>query len=156
MTDLDFPVVAASVALFAAALKLGGGLYECLLLDRVWPANPSLIQPHRGGVNRKLFWMPLHFAFEIAVVIALWLAWDDEHARIWLLLAAGSHLVMRAWSFAYFIPRALAFEAADELGPELQAQARRWVRLSIWRLPLDVITLLSTYVATLELVAAAQ
>lgn len=52
---------AAFTALALAAMSLGGALYESLLVDRIWPANIHLIQPAQGGLNQKLFWMPMPF-----------------------------------------------------------------------------------------------
>ncbi|HWK68098.1 MAG TPA: hypothetical protein VNS34_24505 [Rhizobiaceae bacterium] len=134
---------AAFAALSLAAVSLGGAFYECLLVDRIWPAKIQLIQPEQGGLNRKLFWMPVHFAFEFALVAALWLIWPHSSARMWLLIAAASHLLMRIWSGIYFIPRALEFERARHLTPQMQEKARTWVRLSIWRIPLEFATLLA-------------
>lgn len=134
---------AAFTALALAAMSLGGALYECLLVDRIWPANIHLIQPEQGGLNRKLFWMPVHFVFEFTLIAALWLVWAHPSAHLCLFIAAASHLVMRAWSGIYFIPRALEFERANQMTPAMQEKARRWVRLSIWRVPLDFATLLA-------------
>jgi hypothetical protein len=53
------------VALTLGAIALGGGIYETLLVDLVWPGNPAIIQPSRGGLDRKRFWGPLHPLFEI-------------------------------------------------------------------------------------------
>jgi len=133
----------ALAALALAAASLGGAIYECLLVDRKWPANIQMIQPKRGGLNRKLFWMPMHFAFEFTLLAALCLAWPDSSARVWLLVAVASHVLMRAWSGFYFIPRALEFERASHLTPTMEERAVEWVRLSIWRIPLDVVTLLA-------------
>jgi len=47
-------------AIVLGAIALGGGLYETVLVDRVWPGNPAIIQPSRGGINRGLFWAPIH------------------------------------------------------------------------------------------------
>ena len=141
-------------ALVLAAIRIGGGLYDTLLVDRVWPANPAFIQPERGGINRKLFWMPVHLAFELIMLIAIWLAWSDETVRAWLLVAAVSHILMRVWSAAYFIPRALAFERTKDWTPDLRARAMTWVRLSVWRLPLDLVTLLAVCAAAVTAISS--
>lgn len=136
-------------ALILAAIRIGGGFYECFLIDRVWPKNPALIQPDRGGINRKLFWMPVHIAFELTMLVALWLAWSSAAIRTWLLIAAVSHVVMRVWSVVYFIPKALAFERAGDWTSDLRAKAATWVRLSVWRLPLDLVTLFALWAAVI-------
>jgi hypothetical protein len=134
---LDLGVVATAAAL--ALVSLGGGFYECLVLDPAWPRHPALIQPHRGGVSRRRFWIPAHTAFELLLLLSLVLTWTEPSTRSRLLVAAASHTTMRVWSFLDFIPRALAFEQA---APETIAEvsARRWSRRSLGRLPLDVVT----------------
>lgn len=149
-TMIVFVIVA---ALVLAAIRIGGGLYECLLVDRVWLKTPALIQPERGGINRKLFWMPVHIVFESTLMIAIWLTWSNGGIRTWLLVAAASHILMRVWSAAYFIPRAIEFERAGNWTPDLQDRAATWVRLSVWRLPLDLIALLAIWAAVIAAVS---
>ena len=123
------------VTLVACLFELGASLYEYIVVDTVWPANTALIQPGRGGMNRKFFWAPLHGVLNLALLVALWACWGQPDVRAWLLAALGLYLVMRVWTFAYFIPRALAFEQGrvDDL-----QKARTWVRWSLLRAPLLV------------------
>lgn len=126
----------------AAALKfvgIGGGLYEFLVIDPAWPNRPELIQPDRGGVSRRRFWIPAHTVFELTLVAALAIAWSQPSVRAWLLAGLASHAAMRIWSAFDFIPKALAFERADSATIAADA-ARRWVRRSLWRLPVEVVT----------------
>jgi len=83
--------IAASLAL----ISLGGGLYETIVVDPVWPSRPDIVQPNRGGISRKRFWIPAHTAFELLLVTALVTAWSLPEVRFWLLIALGSHAVMR-------------------------------------------------------------
>jgi hypothetical protein len=69
-------VLAPLSAVVLGAIMLGGGIYETLLVDRVWPGNPAVIQPERGGIDRKLFWMPAHTFYELALFITLWTLWS--------------------------------------------------------------------------------
>jgi hypothetical protein len=134
---------------FAASLaliSLGGGLFEYRVLDPAWPANPALIQPRNGGVDRKQFWIPAHVLFELTLVSTLVLAWPTEDVRIWLLIGLASHFVMRLWSALDFIPKALAFERASPEEASLAA-ARRWTRRSLARLPLVLVTCMSMLAA---------
>jgi hypothetical protein len=126
----------------AAALALasvGGGLYEFQVVDPVWPRRPDLIQPARGGISRKRFWISIHFAFEVALIAALALAWSQPAVFNALLVALASHAVMRVWSAFDFIPKALAFERADPASIS-EGAARAWTRRSRLRLPLDLVT----------------
>src|SRR5580704_13427579 len=73
--------IAPLVALTLGAVGLGGGLYETLLVDPVWPRNPAVIQPRRGGLDRKRFWGPVHGLFEVALLVSAWTGWGDAAAR---------------------------------------------------------------------------
>jgi hypothetical protein len=131
--------IAITLATALALVSLGGGLYEFSVVDPFWPRRPELIQPARGGISRRRFWIPAHTAFELLLIAALVSAWPQLGVRNWLLLALASHALMRIWSAVDFIPRALAFEKTDAASiPEHGARA--WTRRSLLRLPLDLVT----------------
>jgi hypothetical protein len=134
---MEEQVIALATAL--TLVSLGGGLYEYLVVDPYWPKRPQLVQPDRGGISRRRFWIPAHTAFEVALIVSLVLAWDRPEVRTWLLVALASHAVMRVWSAFDFIPKALAFERADPASID-EPVARAWTRRSLWRLPLDLVT----------------
>lgn len=151
MSALDLALVAIATAL--ALASLGGALYEFVVIDPFWPRRPDLIQPERGGVSRRRFWIPAHTVFELTLIVCLVLTWDQTATRTPLLLALGSHAAMRIWSAFDFIPKALAFERAE---PDsiTETAARRWSRRSRGRLPLDLVTcgaMLSALVAAARL-----
>ena len=131
-------LVIAIAAAFALA-SVGGGLYEFLVVDPFWPKRPDLIQPSRGGISRKRFWIVIHVAFEVVLIASLVWAWSQPAVRSCLLVALASHALMRIWSGFDFIPKALAFERAEP-GSVSEAAARAWTRRSRLRLPLDLIT----------------
>ncbi len=130
-------------AMVLGAIGLGGGIYETFLVDRVWPANPAIIQPNRGGINRGLFWGPVHTLYEVALLVSAWMVWRDATAREWIIVALAAHVFTRAVSFAYFIPRALRFEKAGDLTEEQRQAARRWTSLSPYRLITESIAIMS-------------
>jgi hypothetical protein len=136
---LSVPVTLIALAAALAVISLGGGLYEFLVVDPFWPRRPDLIQPARGGVSRRRFWIPAHISFELSLIVSLVVAWSQPAIRLPLLIALASHVVMRLWSAFDFIPKALAFERADP-STITEADARRWSRRSLGRLPLDVVT----------------
>jgi hypothetical protein len=136
MTTMTVLPVALASAL--ALVSLGGGLYEFLVVDTSWPRRPEIIQPARGGISRKRFWIPAHATFEVTLIFCLITAWPTPGVRTPLLIGLASHLAMRLWSIFDFIPRALAFESADPASIEEDA-ARRWTRRSLGRLPLDLV-----------------
>jgi hypothetical protein len=123
----------------AACVSLGGGLYEFLVVDPAWPKPPGIIQTRNGGVSRARFWVPAHTIFEVLLIATLVTAWGEADVRITLLVALGSHAVMRVWSLVDFVPKAVAFEKADP-ATVVEASAVRWTRRSLLRLPLDLIT----------------
>jgi hypothetical protein len=137
-------IVAVAAALGCASL--GGGLYEFSVVDPFWPSRPEIIQPRRGGISRRRFWIPAHVAFELFLILSLVLTWHVPSVRWPLLTALGTHAVMRAWSALDFIPKALAFERAEP-ATLTQAEARRWIKRSVWRLPLDLATCTAMLVA---------
>src|SRR5262249_40130997 len=132
-------VLLVCVAAGLALMGLGGGFYEFSVIDPFWPRRPDLIQPMRGGISRKRFWLPAHISFEFMLIAALVGAWSSPPVRFWLLLAFASHAAMRIWSAFDFIPKALAFEKAEP-GTIAEDTARRWTRRSLLRCPLDLIT----------------
>ncbi|MCI0569452.1 MAG: hypothetical protein L0Y66_01745 [Myxococcaceae bacterium] len=109
------------------AFEVGGGFYEHLVLDWAWPSNLALIQPQNGGVNRAPFWIVVHTLLSFSLLGALWSNWRNTLLRKRLVWTLGIHVALRAWTFAYFIPAALRFEAAQILVPE---QAQTWVMLT--------------------------
>ncbi|HEY3519392.1 MAG TPA: hypothetical protein VGL98_20235 [Gammaproteobacteria bacterium] len=131
--------IAIALAMTLALASLGGGLYEFSVVDPFWPSRPEIVQPARGGISRRRFWIPAHTAFELLLIAALVTAWSQTGVRNWLLLALASHALMRIWSAFDFIPRALAFEKADSASIPEEA-ARAWTRRSLLRLPLDLVT----------------
>ncbi|HEU4800789.1 MAG TPA: hypothetical protein VFS94_09160 [Gemmatimonadales bacterium] len=136
-------LLAASTGL--ALMSLGGGAYEFLVVDPAWPARPDIIQPGRGGISRRRFWIPAHTAFELTLLASLVTLWDTP-VRAALLVALAAHGLMRLWSAFDFIPKALLFERADPSAINANA-ARRWSRRSLGRLPLDLVTCTSMMTA---------
>ncbi|HEY0958974.1 MAG TPA: hypothetical protein VGE05_06830 [Novosphingobium sp.] len=134
---MNFPVALMLAALILGAIGLGGGLYEATLIDRAWPRLPQLIQPKRGGIDRKLFWIPMHTAYELALAGALWANWHAPFARYCTAIALAAHAITRAWSFLHFIPAALRFEEAGDLPPTQTAAALAWTRRSRWRIAIE-------------------
>jgi hypothetical protein len=136
-----------------ALVLVGGGLYEFLVVDPFWPKRPDLVQPDRGGISRKRFWIPAHVVFELLLIAALVSAWSTPAVRMWLGIALASHAIMRIWSAFDFIPKALAFERADP-GTITESAARRWTQRSRLRLPLDLVTCFSVLSAFMALIRA--
>jgi hypothetical protein len=137
--QLDLALLSLVLATALAFMSLGGGLYEFLVVDPFWPRRPDLIQPDRGGISRRRFWIPTHVTFELLLIGSLVTNWSNAAVRMPLLFALGSHATMRIWSGFDFIPKALAFERADP-ATITEAAARRWTRRSPWRAILDVVT----------------
>jgi hypothetical protein len=90
-------LIVVAVAAALASASVGGGLYEFSVVDPFWPKRPDLVQPARGGISRKRFWIAIHVAFEVVLIAALVSAWSQPAVRTCLLLALASHAVMRLW-----------------------------------------------------------
>jgi hypothetical protein len=144
-------VITPLIALIFGAIGLGGGIYETLLVDRVWPDNLAIIQPKRGGLDRKLFWAPIHTLYEVALLASVWTSWSNTYARSWIIVALVVHFASRGWSFAYFIPSALRFEKLNELNDSEIHLARQWTRLSRCRPVLEALSIVSLGAAILHL-----
>lgn len=144
---MNFHVVILQATMIFGAIGLGGGLYEALLIDRAWPKLPQLIQPQRGGIDRKLFWIPMHTIYEFALVAALWANWQNPFARSCILAALAAHAITRAWSLLHFIPAALRFEQADDLSPPETAAAWAWTRQSRWRIVIEACAVVALVLA---------
>jgi hypothetical protein len=97
---------------FSMAGAVGGGLYEHMVLMPLWAASPpsslAMIQPGTG-VPLQEFWIPVHVAITVCLLVSLILAWK---ARRFLLIGLGSYVIMRVWSGLFFIPEMLAFQKA--------------------------------------------
>ena len=109
--SISFTLTTAATCL--ALMLVGGGLYEFLVVDHFWPKRLDLIQPDRGGVSRRRFWLPIHTLFELSVISALVAMWSAPAIRTWLWVALISHAIVGIWSAFDFIPKALAFEKAE-------------------------------------------
>jgi hypothetical protein len=132
-------LIIVAVAAALACAGVGGGLYEFSVVDPFWPRRPDLVQPARGGISRKRFWIAIHIAFEVMLIAALVWTLSQPAVRTCLLVALASHAIMRLWSAFDFIPKALAFEKAEP-GTVSEAAARAWTARSRLRLPLDLVT----------------
>jgi hypothetical protein len=132
-------VLLLAFATAAALASLGGAFYEFAVVDPFWPRRPDLIQPSRGGISRRRFWIPAHTVFELLLIASLVVWWSTQPVRVALLTALASHAAMRIWSGFDFIPKALRFESADPASITPSA-AQSWCRRSRARLPLDLVT----------------
>jgi hypothetical protein len=132
---------------------IGGGLYEHIVLTPVWSAAPpssfAIIQPGTG-VPLQRFWIPVHLAITIFLIVSLVLTWPQREVRRFLLVGLGSYIVMRAWSALFFIPEMLAFQKVPINSPpsaELSARVASWTFWTWFREPFDIISFVSFLLA---------
>jgi hypothetical protein len=137
----------------AVALMLGGGIYESLVISPQWSAAPpgsfGIIQK-ATGVPLQRFWVPIHIIISIMLAGALASNWSYRERRNLVLWAAASYIVMRLWSFLYFIPEMLRFQEIPlngEPSSELLSRVARWTTLTWFREPLDLFTQICLLVA---------
>lgn len=138
---------------FSFAVALGGGFYEHVVLAPIWSKSPpssfSIIQPG-SGVPLQRFWIPVHAAITVFIILSLVLTWGDPIVRRFLLIALASYIVMRVWSGLFFIPEMLAFQKVPvDSAPtaELTARVSKWTFWSWFREPLDIISFLFALLA---------
>lgn len=138
---------------FCMAVAIGGGLYESIVLTPMWSKSPpssfSIIQPGTG-VPLQRFWIPVHVAITLFIILSLVITWRDATVRRLLLVAIVSYIVMRVWSGLFFIPEMLAFQKiplASAPSAELSARVSRWTFWTWFREPLDIITFLCSLLA---------
>jgi hypothetical protein len=140
-------------ACFSVALAVGGGIYESIVINPLWSAQPpasfAIIQKGTG-VPLQRFWIPVHILITIVLLASLITNWTYADRRKLIVIALISYVVMRAWSFAYFIPEMLRFQNVPLDQPRNAAlldRVSRWTRLTWFREPLDLITQICLLVA---------
>jgi hypothetical protein len=138
---------------FSMAGAIGGGLFEHIVLIPLWsvspPASFSIIQPGTG-VPLQNFWIPVHSAITVFIILSLVFAWRQIRVRRLLLIGLGSYIIMRVWSGLYFIREMLEFQKVPLDSPpsaELSARVASWTFWTWFREPLDIISFLSFLLA---------
>lgn len=138
---------------FSMGGAIGGGLFEHIVLVPLWSKSPPssfwIIQPSTG-VPLQNFWIPVHTAITLFVILSLVLTWKDRKVRRLLFIGLATYIVMRAWSGVYFIREMLEFQKVpldSPPSPELSARVSSWSFWTWFREPLDIITFLSFLLA---------
>jgi hypothetical protein len=133
---------------FSMAGAIGGGLYEHIVLIPLWSPSPpssfSVIQPGTG-VPLQRFWIPVHAAITIFILLSLFVTWKEGKVRRLLLTGVASYLVMRVWSALFFIPEMLEFQKVPLDSPpsaDLSARVASWIFWTWFREPLDIVSFL--------------
>ena len=80
------------------------------------PRRFAIIQPGTG-VPLQRFWIPVHVAITVCMLVALVMTWGEPTVRRLLLVALVSYIVMRVWSGLFFIPEMLAFQQVPLMMP---------------------------------------
>jgi hypothetical protein len=139
------------------AAAIGGGIYESIVLTPIWRRSPpssfAIIQPGTG-VPLQRFWIPVHAAITLFVLLAICLTWSDIFARRLLFVGLGSYIVMRVWSGIYFIPEMLRFQKIPLDGApsaELSARVSKWTFWTWFREPLDIVSFVCFLLAFYQL-----
>jgi hypothetical protein len=113
-------------------------------LEQSPPSSFAIIQP-TTGVPLQRFWIPVHAAITVLIILALAMTWSQLVVRRFLLLALVSYVVMRVWSGVFFVREMLAFQRIPlDATPsaELSARVARWTFWTWFREPLDAISFL--------------
>src|SRR5512145_1623513 len=133
---------------FSMAAAIGGGLFEHIVVVPQWSSSPpssfSILQPNTS-VPLHNFWIPVHSAITLCLILSLIFTWTQKKVRRFLLMGLGSYIIMRAWSGFFFIREMLEFQKVPLDSPpslELSARVASWTFWSWFREPLDIITFL--------------
>jgi hypothetical protein len=133
---------------FSMAGAIGGGLYEHIVLTPLWSGSPpssfSVIQP-ATGVPLQRFWIPVHAAITIFILLSLFVSWKEARVRRLLLTGLASYIVMRVWSSVFFIPEMLEFQNVPVDSPpsaDLSARVASWIFWTWFREPFDLVSFL--------------
>lgn len=113
----------------------------------------SVIQPDTG-VPLQNFWIPVHGAITIFIILSLFKTRKDVKVRRLLLVGGGSYVAMRGWSALFFIPEMLEFQKVPLDSPpsaELSARVASWTSWTWLREPLDIISFLCFLLALYRL-----
>lgn len=144
---MSLATAACLVLSLVAALRLGAAIYEIGVVDPAWPSNPGIIQPAKGGIDRKRFWIGANVSYELSLCFSLLFGWSIKGLPVRLFAALIPYVVMRGWSFAYFIPQAHKFERAPTSGQISKRAALRWTFFSRFRAVLDAAALAGSMAA---------
>jgi len=141
---------------FSFAVALGGGIFEHSVLMPIWSKSPPSsfsITQTGSGVPLQRFWIPVHIAITVFIILSLVITWGHATVRRFLLIALVSYIVMRVWSALFFIPEMLAFQKVPVDSPpsaELLTRVSKWTFWSWFREPLDVVSFLFSLLALQE------
>jgi hypothetical protein len=108
-----------------------------------------------SGVPLQRFWIPVHTAITVFILLALFSTWNDITVRRLLLISLASYVVMRVWSGVFFIREMLAFQKIpldSAQSAELSARVARWTYWTWFREPLDIFSFLCSLLAAEVLV----
>lgn len=123
----------------------GAGIFETAVIVPKWSANPpESMQVFRGKhtLDFKTFWIVMHSIHEVTFIVAIFLCWNLETIRNWLMALFALHFLVRVWTIAYFARATMQFKDAANGKtsiPDLHAKAIRWKNLNYLRTGLFVL-----------------
>ncbi len=132
----DFWLLITTVAYL---LLNGAQIFETAVIVPVWTASPPEsfhIFQGNYGLDFKVFWIISHSIHELTFILAIIFNWKISNRRKWLLMLFAIHMVMRAWTLAYFAPNIIAFQhLSSSTMPDdaLQQKTMLWKNLNYLR-----------------------
>src|SRR5262245_60815948 len=87
------------------------------------------------------FWIPVHAAITIFILLSLILTWRQIKVRRLLFIGVVSYIIMRVWSGLFFIRELLEFQKMPLDSPasaELSARVASWTFWTWFKEPLDI------------------
>jgi hypothetical protein len=136
MTTLRLGTYSLFLTIILWGTLLGGIAYAHLVYFPVYlSALPDSAVVVNGpyGLSEGIFWMIIHPALILSLIISLALNWRSKQRRKLILISFTIYAVVLIISSIYFIPELGAFKHSPEsnLSPaEWYARGQRWQRLS--------------------------
>jgi uncharacterized membrane protein len=120
-------------------ILLGGIVYSHIVYFPVYlsdlPASASVVTG-KYGMDEALFWMLIHPALVLMLIVSLIINWKLPPRRKLILTSLGIYIIVLVVTSLYFIPELMAFKASPQstISPaEWLTRANRWQNLSYIR-----------------------
>ena len=139
------------VAVILSWISVVVGLYQRIFKMPLWFENPpvSFERIRKQSKKAKIFWVPHSVLYIIFLVISWFLNDHSSDVRLHIIGSIACFVLTGILCFIYFVPELIAFiKWPDEIAqsPELLKRTRRWLR---WTIVRDILQLLSALFITI-------
>lgn len=125
-------------------LMNGAQIFETLVFVPKWVSSPpdnfKLLLDDKG-TSLKVFWIIFHSLHEITFILAIIFCWKIDPVKNWLLILFTLHVLVRAWTLAYFAPNIISFQKIAEtqaFSKALMSKVSLWQTLNYLRVAIFI------------------